>query len=51
VRRAYKQRALETHPDKLDPVLSEEDKHAAEARFHQVILFVFSATSFASYVR
>ncbi|KAF7309585.1 J domain-containing protein [Mycena indigotica] len=32
IRRAYKAKALETHPDKA----STEDKLAAEARFHQV---------------
>ncbi|KAK7031404.1 Dnaj-like protein subfamily b member 8-like protein [Favolaschia claudopus] len=36
IRRAYKAKALETHPDKLDPSASPEDKQAAEARFHQV---------------
>lgn len=36
VRRAYKLKALETHPDKLDPGASSEEKQVAETRFHQV---------------
>ncbi|KAF8889340.1 DnaJ domain-containing protein [Infundibulicybe gibba] len=36
VRRAYKQKALETHPDKLDPGASEEEKARAQAKFHKV---------------
>ncbi|KAF8920811.1 hypothetical protein CPB85DRAFT_1428855 [Mucidula mucida] len=35
-RKAFRQKALETHPDKLSPYLSEVEKHAAEARFHQI---------------
>jgi len=35
VRKAYKQKALETHPDKLD-LANDEEKQAAEARFHEV---------------
>jgi hypothetical protein len=27
---------LETHPDKLDPGASPEDKQASEAKFHEV---------------
>ena len=37
VRRAFKQKALETHPDKfLGPGASKREKQAAEARFHKV---------------
>lgn len=36
VRRAYKTKALETHPDKLEPNASPEEKQASEARFHEV---------------
>ncbi|KIK55363.1 hypothetical protein GYMLUDRAFT_1018301 [Collybiopsis luxurians FD-317 M1] len=36
VRRAYKQKALETHPDKLEPGASVEEKERAEQSFHQV---------------
>jgi len=36
VRRAYRKRALETHPDKLDPGASEEEKQTAEREFHKV---------------
>ncbi|KAK0446727.1 hypothetical protein EV421DRAFT_1901570 [Armillaria borealis] len=36
VRRAYKQKALETHPDKLDPGSSDEEKQAAKAQFYKV---------------
>lgn len=36
VRRAYKTKALETHPDKLDPDANEKDKEISEARFRQV---------------
>ncbi|KAL0577513.1 hypothetical protein V5O48_004454 [Marasmius crinis-equi] len=36
VRKAYKVKALETHPDKLDPGASEQLKELAEKRFHQV---------------
>ncbi|ESK97746.1 dnaj-like protein subfamily b member 8-like protein [Moniliophthora roreri MCA 2997] len=36
VRKAYKLKALETHPDKLDHGASQRDKEAAEKRFHQV---------------
>ncbi|KAJ6581190.1 DnaJ domain-containing protein [Mycena capillaripes] len=36
IRRAYRAKALETHPDKLDPSASPEDKQASEAKFHEV---------------
>ncbi|KAJ4473603.1 DnaJ-domain-containing protein [Lentinula aciculospora] len=36
VRRAYKQRALETHPDKLEPGSSNEEKERAERSFREV---------------
>ncbi|KII87183.1 hypothetical protein PLICRDRAFT_176966 [Plicaturopsis crispa FD-325 SS-3] len=36
VRKAYKQRVLETHPDKLAPGSSDEDKLRAEAQFRDV---------------
>ncbi|KAJ3730048.1 DnaJ domain-containing protein [Lentinula guzmanii] len=36
VRRAYKQRALETHPDKLEPGASNVDKEHAERSFREV---------------
>jgi len=36
VRRAYKQRALETHPDKQDPGASGEEKERAERSFQEV---------------
>ncbi|KAJ7460640.1 DnaJ domain-containing protein [Mycena latifolia] len=36
VRRAYRAKALETHPDKLDPAATPEEKQASEARFHEV---------------
>jgi len=36
VRRAYKTKALSTHPDKLLPGASSEEKQSAEARFHAV---------------
>ncbi|KAK7056292.1 hypothetical protein VNI00_002845 [Paramarasmius palmivorus] len=35
VRKAYKLKALETHPDKLDHGASQREKEAAEKRFHQ----------------
>ena len=38
VRRSYKQKLLETHPDKLPPTASEEERKAAEDLFHQVTL-------------
>ncbi|KAI0923847.1 hypothetical protein AcW1_006692 [Taiwanofungus camphoratus] len=36
VRRAYKLKALETHPDKLPPGAVEAERQAAEARFRDV---------------
>ncbi|KAG2011658.1 DnaJ domain-containing protein [Coprinopsis cinerea AmutBmut pab1-1] len=36
VRKAYRKRALETHPDKLDPSATEEEKQAAEREFPKV---------------
>jgi len=36
IRRAYRKKALETHPDKLDPSASEEEKQNAERQFHKV---------------
>ena len=36
VRRAYRKRALETHPDKLEPGVSEGEKQDAEQQFHKV---------------
>ncbi|KAJ7257954.1 DnaJ domain-containing protein [Mycena haematopus] len=36
IRRAYRAKALETHPDKLELGASPEDKQASEAKFHAV---------------
>lgn len=36
VRRSYKQRALETHPDKVPSTASEEEKKLAQDLFYQV---------------
>ncbi|PPQ62908.1 hypothetical protein CVT24_006306 [Panaeolus cyanescens] len=36
VKRAYKRRALETHPDKLEPILTDKQKEEAEQLFHSV---------------
>lgn len=36
VRKAYKKRALQTHPDRLPPGISAPEKAAAEERFRQV---------------
>jgi hypothetical protein len=36
VRRAYKRKALETHPDKLGPTADEGEKLVAEAQFRKV---------------
>ena len=36
VRRAYKQKVLETHPDKLPPDSTEEEKDAAREQFSKV---------------
>jgi hypothetical protein len=42
VRRAYRKKALETHPDKLEPGASEAEKQDAEQQFHKVsVLRVF----------
>lgn len=37
VRRSYKQKVLETHPDKLPPTASEEEKNSAQELFRQVM--------------
>ena len=42
VRRAFRQRALQTHPDKLGPDVSEAEKQAAEAKFHEVSFCSFA---------
>lgn len=42
VRKAYRKRALETHPDKLEPNASDKEKQEAERHFHTVIAPVFS---------
>jgi DnaJ domain len=39
VRRAYRKKALETHPDKLEPGASEAEKQDAEQQFHKVRVF------------
>jgi DnaJ family protein C protein 17 len=36
VRKAYKQKALETHPDKLEPTATEHERRAAEGKFRNV---------------
>ncbi|KAJ7746843.1 DnaJ-domain-containing protein [Mycena maculata] len=36
IRRAYRAKALETHPDKLEPSASPEEKQASEAKFHEI---------------
>lgn len=36
VRKAYKQKALETHPDKLEPTATEQERRAAEGKFRNV---------------
>ncbi|KAF8075026.1 DnaJ-domain-containing protein [Lyophyllum atratum] len=36
VRKAYKQKALATHPDKLDQTASAEDKRQAENKFRKI---------------
>ena len=43
VRKAYKQKALETHPDKLGPDASDEEKQTA----HDEVAKVSLATNFA----
>lgn len=41
VRKAYRKRALETHPDKLEPNASDKEKQEAERQFHRVSITVF----------
>ncbi|PPQ91474.1 hypothetical protein CVT25_013731 [Psilocybe cyanescens] len=36
IRKAYHKKALQTHPDKLDPSASDSDKQHAEEEFHKV---------------
>ncbi|KAF5336044.1 hypothetical protein D9611_006361 [Ephemerocybe angulata] len=36
IRKAYRKRALETHPDKLDINANEKEKQTAERQFHKV---------------
>lgn len=36
VRKAYKTKALETHPDKLEPSASDRERRAAEGKFRNV---------------
>jgi len=36
VRKAYRKKALETHPDKLSPDASTAHRRSAEAQFHLV---------------
>ncbi|KAI6122669.1 DnaJ-domain-containing protein [Pisolithus croceorrhizus] len=36
VRKAYKLKALETHPDKLEPTASDRERRAAEGKFRNV---------------
>ncbi|KAH0836596.1 DnaJ domain-containing protein [Lanmaoa asiatica] len=36
VRKAYKTKALETHPDKLEPTASDRARRAAEGKFRNV---------------
>lgn len=36
MRKAYKRRALETHPDKTAPLTTQEVKESAAARFRDV---------------
>ncbi|KAF9480494.1 DnaJ-domain-containing protein [Pholiota conissans] len=36
IRRAYRKRALETHPDKLEPGANDKEKQEAERQFHRV---------------
>ncbi|KAG6891239.1 hypothetical protein C0995_008491 [Termitomyces sp. Mi166 len=36
VRKAYRRKALETHPDKLDQTATDEDKRSAEKRFRDI---------------
>ncbi|TFK26239.1 DnaJ-domain-containing protein [Coprinopsis marcescibilis] len=36
VKRAYRKKVLETHPDKLDPAATDQERQAAEREFHKV---------------
>ncbi|KAI0343193.1 DnaJ-domain-containing protein [Trametopsis cervina] len=36
LRKAWKRRVLETHPDKLPPDISDEERRLTESRFHEV---------------
>lgn len=36
VRKAYKTKALETHPDKLEPTATNRERRAAEGKFRNV---------------
>ncbi|KAF9006002.1 DnaJ domain-containing protein [Cyathus striatus] len=36
VRRAYRRKALETHPDRLGPFVTDEEKQYAEDAFHKI---------------
>jgi len=36
VRKAYKLKALETHPDKLEPTATEHERRSAEGKFRNV---------------
>jgi DnaJ-class molecular chaperone len=38
VRKAYKRKALETHPDKLNPDAKEDERMRAETQFRKVCL-------------
>jgi hypothetical protein len=44
VRRAYRKKALETHPDKLEPGATEAEKQDAEQQFHKVRSFFFTCS-------
>lgn len=46
VRRGYKHKALETHPDKLSPGATQEEKEAAEERFRQVRIVLRTSSSY-----
>lgn len=45
VRRAYKQKVLETHPDKLPPDSTEEEKDVAREQFSKVRYFLLFVRS------
>ena len=36
VKKAYRKKVLETHPDKLDPAATDGERQAAEREFHKV---------------